>query len=610
MPRVFMPPWSAVGADGGGDGLDSCMRSQFSMGAGSPKTGDPAQAWSERHQWLPFHRSRQTPIVMRIPAFLSALAMMCSLAAQTPIWHRHFVANLWDMQLTLGAGTTFYAHGDYSGAAQLDATNSLQPNAGEIFIARYNSNGQILWTRSAGGTCQYNGATASTGHFDSASDRLYVSGQISCFANYFGDQYVNGPGGIGNSWRYIACYNGDGDCIWARNMEGTDLGIPVPLTDGNGVLHAFNNSYGTGAYVGGVQVPSHSAYVVKYGSDGTQISCTTILNNGGIGIPAWYDQDTWSLCGTLNNSSTLFGQLLPITSPQGEGFVALADTNGTVNWVTKFPASVQSGVTYTFRKAQNRITAIGWFEGALLLPSGTLEFPGESMNNFIASLEPDGTIEWIIPIRRRSPVFSIQAAIDDIGNTYLYSTFQDSIDIGNFRAFAIAPITGFVAKLSPQGECLSFWSLTPLEQNFASGSALPTSHGLYLSAAFDSTVTLGNTVIEHSGNMGPDIFLARFDSLSGFTNVPTAMAPEGGGLVIYANPTEGRCTVELPKGIAPGSVLRLVVRDAQGQLVQEEPFIVSASGTVQLDISAQARGVYHVELLDERRRYTGKVVFE
>lgn len=39
-------------------------------------------------------------------------------------------------------------------------------------------------------------------------------------------------------------------------------------------------------------------------------------------------------------------------------------------------------------------------------------------------------------------------------------------------------------------------------------------------------------------------------------------------------------------------------------------FTVSARGTVQLDISAQAKGVYHVELLDERRRYTGKVVFE
>lgn len=39
-------------------------------------------------------------------------------------------------------------------------------------------------------------------------------------------------------------------------------------------------------------------------------------------------------------------------------------------------------------------------------------------------------------------------------------------------------------------------------------------------------------------------------------------------------------------------------------------FTVSARGTVQLDISAQAKCVYHVELPYERRRYTGKVVFE
>lgn len=52
------------------------------------------------------------------------------------------------------------------------------------------------------------------------------------------------------------------------------------------------------------------------------------------------------------------------------------------------------------------------------------------------------------------------------------------------------------------------------------------------------------------------------------------------------------------------------MRDAQGQSVQEIPFVVSERGTVQLDIRVQAKGVYHVELLDEQRRYTGKVVFE
>ena len=146
---------------------------------------------------------------------------------------------------------------------------------------------------------------------------------------------------------------------------------------------------------------------------------------------------------------------------------------------------------------------------------------------------------------------------------------------------------------------------------YGTGSVLATDHGVYLSSEFDSTMTLGSTVIQGSQpSLGDDLFLARFDSISGFTNVPTAMATEGGALVIYANPNEGRATVELPKGLAPGSTVRLLVRDAQGQLVQEEAFAVSARGTVQLDISAQAKGVYHVELLDERRRYTGKVVFE
>jgi type V secretory pathway adhesin AidA len=67
--------------------------------------------------------------------------------------------------------------------------------------------------------------------------------------------------------------------------------------------------------------------------------------------------------------------------------------------------------------------------------------------------------------------------------------------------------------------------------------------------------------------------------------------------------------VELPDAITPGSDLVLSILDAQGRVVQQASLLIQ-QGTVQLDIQAQAKGVYHVKLQDGNRRYTGRIVFE
>jgi N-methylhydantoinase B/oxoprolinase/acetone carboxylase alpha subunit len=67
--------------------------------------------------------------------------------------------------------------------------------------------------------------------------------------------------------------------------------------------------------------------------------------------------------------------------------------------------------------------------------------------------------------------------------------------------------------------------------------------------------------------------------------------------------------VELPNAITAGSDLVLTIFDAQGRVVQQAPLRMH-QGTVELDIQAQAKGIYHVELQDGNRRYTGRIVFE
>jgi hypothetical protein len=106
----------------------------------------------------------------------------------------------------------------------------------------------------------------------------------------------------------------------------------------------------------------------------------------------------------------------------------------------------------------------------------------------------------------------------------------------------------------------------------------------------------------------PDIFLAKVPSLEGFTAISRA-AEQSDALHIYANPNNGLCTIELPQSLRMTHDLVLSVFDNTGQLVQRIPLLAGSEG-IKLDIRAQAKGIYHVELGDGEQRYSGSIVFE
>ena len=55
--------------------------------------------------------------------------------------------------------------------------------------------------------------------------------------------------------------------------------------------------------------------------------------------------------------------------------------------------------------------------------------------------------------------------------------------------------------------------------------------------------------------------------------------------------------------------LMLTIVGQTGQVVQRIPLRYTPEG-VAIDIRAQSKGIYHVELGDGRQRYTGTIVFE
>ena len=539
-----------------------------------------------------------------------------ALHAQEPVWFKHYANGGQNsgMRLCWDGEDGLFGIGTLHGDATLDGTEVSVVGSEDILIVRWDSTGNIVWARTAGGDCEP-GDTDGGGdiHYEPMSARLITTGYFTCPQSNFGTQILNGSGALsGIQDAFLASYDIDGECQWARRITASpNLWLTSTVTDADGNIFLLGNGETAGATFYGASIVSvpPGGFLAKYSSDGTLIHAERILVNGTPWGTVWADTDEWYLFGSAKPGAALYSQNLAAVATSGDGFVARVDTAGAIQWVTMLHSSISAAVLGSVVLPDGSCVVRGHYRGDLTLPSGTLTGSPSLTNSFIARLDSQGEVQWAVKIGAtgRALVYDIEA--DTNFDLLIYGRFEGDLQIGQTSVSSAGSKCGLLCRLGSDGSLKA--ATTFARVPYGTGSVLSTNHGCYLSSEFDSTMTLGTTVIQGSAPAsGDDLFLARFDSLSGFTNVPTAMALQGGGLVIYANPNEGRATVALPKGLAPGSSLRLVVRDAQGLLVQEVPFIVSERGTVQLDISAQAKGVYHVELADGKQRHSGKIVFE
>ncbi len=102
--------------------------------------------------------------------------------------------------------------------------NSLTSfGAADIFVTKYDSNGNNLWVRQAGGPYE---DMAYSCAYDKIKDQLYVTGQIDDHG-YFGSIYV---GAAGNRDVFVASYDPNGNEIFARPGGGNQRDAGQSIT--------------------------------------------------------------------------------------------------------------------------------------------------------------------------------------------------------------------------------------------------------------------------------------------------------------------------------------------------------------------------------------------
>jgi len=429
-----------------------------------------------------------------------------------------------------------YAAGAFGSTATLgDGGNEIVlTSAGDfdVFIAKYDGNGTLLWAEQAGGTFR-----EFLGGFDSlGGDRgdglavdsegnAYITGFFTgsaTFGSGIDEVMLVGPNNQGDI--YLASYAADGSLNWAQRAgsDSFDGGHDLSV-DGNGDIHlvartAGESTFGSGASETTVPSSALSPYVLaEYAADGTLLRAHTL---GG---------------------DTPFANLTAVAAdPAGNSYVG------------------------------------GFFGGfAITLGSGAsaVTLPPTANNKdtlFIAKYDAAGDLLWAESTLQSA---AIDLATDANGNLWATGSFFGTATFGNDGGVltligsgsgSFAATDAFVLKLDPSGAALQAQKIgnpdnvsRAVGQGIAPGSAV-------VAGFFSGTVTVeGNAARTLTSAGSGDAFAARFDEpfdLAGLRVEQSVdqSAPQQGDAITFTatvsndgvnDATQVQITSEVPDGL-------------------------------------------------------------
>ncbi len=400
-----------------------------------------------------FFRRKVLPAVL----FVFCLAVSAGASAQTAQWVEQMGTGGISNGVSSDAAGNAYATGLVSNPGLFD--NLVIPcNVSDVFLAKYDSAGNIQWANVGGGDLLDQGNEVVT----DAAGNSYVVGSIQTNSLHptakFDNITLTGNGDY--DW-LIVKYNTTGQVVWAKNYGSTqgDFGDGVALDSaGNVYVMGYYNSTMT---VQGVTVISKGlfdVFLAKFDTNGTLL---WLKSAGGTGADQAHGvvvdgQGNVGITGEFQNTAT-FGTHSVKAAGLGDAFIAKYDGAGNNLWVHG------GGSTTSFAGDPAKAIAVDGANNFFITGdySGTATFDGLSVPNtgtsgsdiFLAKYDSAGAIQWLHHAGGPPSDKGYSIGVDLAGNSWV-TGFAASGPGVVFDTITLPPFGNeyiFLAKYDPAG---------------------------------------------------------------------------------------------------------------------------------------------------------------
>jgi hypothetical protein len=537
--------------------------------------------------------------------------------AQTWQWANSYGKSIGEDYGTIAADKTgnVYLAGSFQGIAIFGNDTLVSTGWGgpyvPVMFCKINPSGSIEWVKGITGTGQ---STAST-HvaMDQNSGLICLYGGFSGNVNIGGNNFHSSNGQM-----FLSAYSYNGTCLWVNKAGGTKgaTGVSAACVDPNGNIFITGLTYDS-AYFDSIMVLHAGNYLAKYNSDGkclwarnicSDFNITGIATNGSDvvlnGIALYYGMPSFYFDSYLLDPS------------ESMLVVASLDTEGVTQWAKIEGKGVYDVISNAGIDNNNNIYICGRGAG-LIFGNDTLTNQSGQSQLFLVKFNHEGNPIWARETRGDNSVTPNNLTIGRNNNIYVTGILSTEGIINATTYFNDFPVTVatppmcvemFVAGYNDAGDCIGVnhapTDYQTLNRHGGNSVTVDTIGNCFVAGQFSHTTTFGEDMLTSQGSW--DIFIAKCGPFYG-TGIESLKIDHT--LDIYANPTTGKCTITIPEEILHETRLTLKLIDMKGKLIENRQVHI-IGGKVNLNLETQAKGIYQVILDNGEKNFVGRVIIE
>jgi Secretion system C-terminal sorting domain/Beta-propeller repeat len=372
------------------------------------------------------------------------------------VWVRQAGGKDWDYGFGVSIDNlgNCYVTGMVGDTSYFETDTIFAPYSTVIFIAKYDTNGNYQWVKTAGSYLTNN--NSGTGIVNDALGNIYTTGVFQDTIIFDTDTLIGGK-------YYVAKFDPSGNCLWAIQDGKTNTGFPFLYVNKIAIDNS-GNSYVTGifsdtlSYISDTIISSGKAdiFITKYNNTG---SFQWTKQAGGSDIT--YSDEGRDIVVDNNGYVYVTGDFIgngvfdTITISSNGGydvFISKWTDNGNIVWAKNAGGSVDEigfGLELSYDQS---IYITGVFSDTAYF--GTLELisPSSYADLYIACYDTLGNIKTVIQSLGSTPADwfgGLSVSSDYFDNVYVTGIFQGSANLGSTTLSS----TGFddilVAKINP-----------------------------------------------------------------------------------------------------------------------------------------------------------------
>ena len=428
-----------------------------------------------------------------------------------------------------------YITGYFNDTVAFGSFNLTSAGQNDFFLVKYDSSGNALWAKSAGGTSDSYGLGIST----DLSGKVYVTGYFFTPSISFGSYFLTNAGVYDI---FIAKYDSSGNVLWAKSAGGSgdDRGYGI-TTD------KLSNVFITGRF---------ASPIIAFGSD-------TLTDVGGYDV-----------------------------------FLAKYDSSGHILWAKSAGGTSIDVGNYIAADASDNVYITGWYNSpSISFGSYTLTASG-GYDAFLVKYDSSGNVSRAKSIGGAGDEYGYCITVDKSSKVFVSGSFTSSslaFDTITVHQPVFHPDPMFVAGYDSSG--LALWAKA-LGSGGDDQNAVATSPSgcIYIGGdlTYSDPFIIGNDSLHLSGL--EEVFIAKLcysDSGQGISEISTTKE-----FILYPNPFEDKLNVTAspPTPLrGRGEEEELTLFDVFGRVLLRRSFINQAT----INTEQLARGMYFYEVRDK-----------